>query len=392
MLSPCPSAPLGDPNHVGRPNRIDVFWEIGVDEASRRGAVRRDAVGQQTNTEISSPPTFGRVVGEPSYPCPPSTSAIQIRHPRQRGHRPRLHPIMLPQPSSSRSKLASHEDHHVVPHSISLRRLLSRLDKAELIALVARWLDNAGPSFLPPMLSRRQPRAGEDDPASNLMLYHSILDLNEERRCRSLDELRLLWTGPMADPKVPKARAVDRITDVDWPEGLSYAMVAELDLFGMHARPLSKTWTTVRLEYDDDVDASARGWERLTEAQIRTRLSSELAHYFEHHIYLYPRSPRARHQAYRQAVHQSVDRRLFLLSHRARSGAKRHLCGGTAHPPSAAHAVSARVRQPGPRRREPRDGAVCVCVGGRRSYTQLRQAHGWLSGRGQAACTAQRGR
>ncbi|GAC71782.1 hypothetical protein PANT_5d00066 [Moesziomyces antarcticus T-34] len=198
---------------------------------------------------------------------------------------------MLPQPSSSRSKLASHEDHHVVPHSISLRRLLSRLDKAELIALVARWLDNAGPSFLPPMLSRRQPRAGEDDPASNLMLYHSILDLNEERRCRSLDELRLLWTGPMADPKVPKARAVDRITDVDWPEGLSYAMVAELDLFGMHARPLSKTWTTVRLEYDDDVDASARGWERLTEAQIRTRLSSELAHYFEHHIYLYPRSP-----------------------------------------------------------------------------------------------------
>ncbi|CCF52898.1 hypothetical protein NDA14_006217 [Ustilago hordei] len=197
---------------------------------------------------------------------------------------------MISQPSSSRNKLTSHEDYHIVPHSISLRRLLSRLDKTELISLVTRWLDNPGPSYISPMLSRRQPRPGEDDPASNLVLYHAILDLNEERRCRSMDELRLLWTGPMADPKVPKARAVDRITDVDWPEGLSYAMVAQLDLTYMHARQLSKTWTTVKLEYDDEVDAAGKGWERLSEVQIRSRLGSELAHYFEHHIYLHPRS------------------------------------------------------------------------------------------------------
>ncbi|KAJ1032973.1 hypothetical protein NDA16_000252 [Ustilago loliicola] len=94
----------------------------------------------------------------------------------------------------------------------------------------------------------------------------------------------------MADPKVPKARAVDRITDVDWPEGLSYAMVAELDLFYMHARQLSKTWSTVKLEYDDEVDAAGKRWERLSEVQIRSRLGSELGHYFEHHIYLHPRS------------------------------------------------------------------------------------------------------
>ncbi len=197
---------------------------------------------------------------------------------------------MISQPSSSRSKLISHEDHHIVPHSISLRRLLTRLDKTELISLVTRWLDNAGPSYIPPMLSRRQPRPGENDPASNLTLYHAILDLNEERRCRSMDELRLLWTGPMADSKVPKARAIDRITDVDWPEGLSYAMVAELDLFYMHARQLSKTWSTVKLEYDDEVDSPGKGWERLSEAHIRSRLGNELAHYFEHHIYLHPRA------------------------------------------------------------------------------------------------------
>ncbi|KAJ9479097.1 Chromosome segregation protein [Pseudozyma hubeiensis] len=197
---------------------------------------------------------------------------------------------MITQPSSSRSKLTSHEDHHLVPHSISLRRLLSRLDKTELVSLVTRWLDDAGPSYIPPMLSRRQPKPGEDDPASNLVLYHAILDLNEERRCRSMDELRLLWTGPMADPKVPKARALDRISDVDWPEGLSYAMVAELDLFYMNARQLSKTWTTVKLEYDDEVDAAGRGWERLSETQIRARLGNELGHYFEHHIYLHPRA------------------------------------------------------------------------------------------------------
>lgn len=196
---------------------------------------------------------------------------------------------MIVQPSSSRSKLTSHEDHHLVPHSISLRRLLSRLDKTELISLVTRWLDQAGPSYIPPMLSRRQPKPGEDDPASNLVLYHAILDLNEERRCRSMDELRLLWTGPMADPKVPKARAIDRITDVDWPEGLSYAMVAELDLFYTQARHLSRTWSTVKLEYLDEVDAAGRGWERLSETQIRSRLGNELGHYFEHHIYLHSR-------------------------------------------------------------------------------------------------------
>lgn len=197
---------------------------------------------------------------------------------------------MITQPSSSRSKLISHENHHIVPHSISIRRLLTRLDKTELVSLVARWLDNASPSYIPPMLSRRQPRPGEDDPASNLVLYHAILDLNEERRCRSMDELRLLWTGPMADPKVPKARAIDRIVDVDWPEGLSYAMVAELDLFYMNTRQLSKTWTIVKLEYDDEVDGAGQGWERLNEAQIRSRLGSELGHYFEHHIYLQPRA------------------------------------------------------------------------------------------------------
>ncbi len=78
-----------------------------------------------------------------------------------------------------------------------------------------------------------------------------------------MDELRLLWTGPMADPKVPKARALDRIADVDWPEGLSYAMVAELDLFYMHAPSALQNVTTVKLEYDDEVDAAGRGWERL---------------------------------------------------------------------------------------------------------------------------------
>ena len=53
--------------------------------------------------------------------------------------------------SSSRSKLISHEDHHLVPHSISLRRLLSRLDKSELVfvgygitAPERGWNDYAG--------------------------------------------------------------------------------------------------------------------------------------------------------------------------------------------------------------------------------------------------------
>lgn len=196
---------------------------------------------------------------------------------------------MIPQASSSRSTLASHGDSQLVPHSISIRRLLARLDKAELIALVTRWLTSSLPTHVPPVLSRRQPKPDEDDASSaNLRLYHAVLDLNEERRARSLDELRLLWSQPMADPKVPKARAINRIVDIDWPEGLSYAMIAELELFYASTRRLTRTWTVVKMEYSDEgaFGTSSKGYDRLNAAQIKTRFATEIGHYFEHHVYL----------------------------------------------------------------------------------------------------------
>ncbi|PWZ02203.1 CHL4-domain-containing protein [Testicularia cyperi] len=194
---------------------------------------------------------------------------------------------MISQPSSSRTTLSSHADHQIVPHSIGTRRLLTRLDKSELISLTSRWLSSSAASHIPPVLSKRLPKSGESDTSSNLRLYHAILNLNEERRARSLEELRLLWESPMADPKVPKARAVDRIVDVDWPEGLSYGMIAELDLHYHASRRTSRTWVVLKLEYDDEADAAGKGYQRLTPQQIQTRFSNELSHYFEHHVYLH---------------------------------------------------------------------------------------------------------
>ena len=161
---------------------------------------------------------------------------------------------MLVQASTSKSTLASHLDSESVPVSDQLRRLLYRLDKVELISLAVRWISMAEAHYLPPRLSKRP---GNQEISNTLLLYHAIVDLNEERKARSLEELRLLWSGPMSDPKVPKARAMDRILLVDWPEGLSYGMIAEADLLYTTTRRTSRSWTAVKLEYLDDVGESS---------------------------------------------------------------------------------------------------------------------------------------
>ncbi|SPO36313.1 uncharacterized protein PSFLO_01784 [Pseudozyma flocculosa] len=198
---------------------------------------------------------------------------------------------MLVQASTSRSTLASHQDAELVPHSPQLRRLLTRLDKAELVRLALGWLSASRAYHIPPKLSRRQPAKQADIADEATFRYHAVLDLNEERRARSLESLELIWAALMIDPKVPKTRAVERILTVDWVDGLSYGMVAEVDLLFGADRRTSRSWSAVKLVYDDARDSNDKGFDKLAPHQLHGRFSTELAHYFEHHIFLQVEDP-----------------------------------------------------------------------------------------------------
>lgn len=169
-------------------------------------------------------------------------------------------------PFSEVEPLLSVLDHStVLPPSEPLRRLLNSLDKHHLIQIVLCWIHQAqhspSPNLHAPQLSRRASRRGisrsnnfDDAPSQDhqRVSVSSFLDLHEERRARSYVELTTLWLESMSEAKIPRARAVDRILNVDWPSGLTYAMVATLSFELIRASPVRKVWHTYRLDFGDD--------------------------------------------------------------------------------------------------------------------------------------------
>jgi hypothetical protein len=198
--------------------------------------------------------------------------------------------------------LLSAIDHStVLPPSEPLRRLLGSLDKHHLIHIVLSWIHGAqhSPSskVLAPQLSRRASRKGgasrnvnfDDAPSQDQqrVSISSYLDLHEERRARSYVELTSLWLESMSEAKISRSRGVDRILNVDWPSGLTYAMVAILSFELIRASPVRRVWHTFRLDYGDEGDVNSKALlHRLTPAQFCQRFSAELRHYCSHAIFL----------------------------------------------------------------------------------------------------------
>ncbi|UZJ56288.1 hypothetical protein CBS101457_005608 [Exobasidium rhododendri] len=205
--------------------------------------------------------------------------------------------------SSSAGSLLRVLDHStILEPNEPLQRMMSNLEKHHLIHIVLSWIEDAqfspSPNVLPPMLSRRAPRqvvpriniddAPSQDNSSQRIGTSSFLDLHEDRRARSYRELTSLWLHSMSDAKVPRSRAVDRILNVDWPTGLTYAMVATIAFENVRANPLKRMWQTVRLDYgeEEEIRAFKEKGESITPAQFRDRFSSELQHYCSHALFL----------------------------------------------------------------------------------------------------------
>lgn len=136
--------------------------------------------------------------------------------------------------------------------SAAARRLLARLDKPQMIELVLYWMRGTSPDRHPPSLSgaSRAPGAsGQDDASSFAALADAI---SRERRVGSYAAALALWNGPMRDDRVPKVRALDRILAVDWPDGLSFSMIADIDAAHLASRPESRQWAAAKLVFDQE--------------------------------------------------------------------------------------------------------------------------------------------
>jgi hypothetical protein len=232
--------------------------------------------------------------------------------------------------SSSRAALLALPDATLQAPSAPLRRLLHQLSKASLIALVLHWLASSSPSIAPPSLSRRH---------ASTSATSTFLELHEARRAASVAQLRQLWHGPMRAPGIAKARAVERVLDVDWPHGLTLHMCHMLACEAMRLAPGARTWSVARLEFDDAqgewgparmllaAQRETRQARRLTQHAMRptvpssflqlspqtlqARLSKELSNYFTHHVHLADASPLLSSES--KAAHSSADTSLAAL-------------------------------------------------------------------------------
>ncbi|PWN49042.1 hypothetical protein IE53DRAFT_388762 [Violaceomyces palustris] len=196
--------------------------------------------------------------------------------------------------SASRTLLTSYPDHHPIPHSVQTRRLVQKLDKSELIHLATSWLASVRPHHLRPTLSRRSSSKTTSSSSDPRPTTSSLLDLSEERRARNLEELFFLWDVAMRDPKVAKLRAIDRLIEVDWPQGFSLGMIAEIELLHSNNRRIAsgRTWVVAKFHYGHRASASSSSSSSSVDRRqarpifSKPAFAKELGHYFQHHLYL----------------------------------------------------------------------------------------------------------
>lgn len=99
----------------------------------------------------------------------------------------------------------------ILPYSPSIRRLISRLTKDSLLALVLTWLDTTRVQTYKPNL------ASVDD------------DDEEEEEDLPLDSVREEYEGYKISRNVKGKDVVERIVEREWKSGLNLLQIAELD-------------------------------------------------------------------------------------------------------------------------------------------------------------------
>lgn len=122
------------------------------------------------------------------------------------------------------------------PSNTTVAKVLNRLTRPSLLALVLDWLDDTNVPLCTPYI--REPSEDHDDDVDPTDLYPPAT---------SLEELRDIYAD-MQTRKGSKREVLDRILDGDWRQGVTLYQISMADLQYLYDHPTSQKWSAYRIK------------------------------------------------------------------------------------------------------------------------------------------------
>ena len=193
----------------------------------------------------------------------------------------------------------------------ALHKLFYSIEYRKLISIVLDWIRDVryAPtrSVQPPQLTKSKlseyVRFSKDGVASlkkgaqkNISLTQEDLlklDYREEMRARTYEQLEKIWRSPLTRKQV-----IERITEIDWPEGITYSMISSIIFESSRSNRMHWHWNACCLDYGDDEETKSllgkkdaflsrhRLFRTITPAELVKGISEELRNYCSHSIFL----------------------------------------------------------------------------------------------------------
>lgn len=123
------------------------------------------------------------------------------------------------------------------PSNTTVVKVLNRLTRPSLLALILDWLDDHNAPLCAPYLRESSEEEDDDDDEDPTDLYPPVT---------SLEELRDVYAD-MQTRKGSKREVLDRIFDGDWRQGLTLYQLSMADLQYLYDHPASQKWSTYRI-------------------------------------------------------------------------------------------------------------------------------------------------
>lgn len=193
----------------------------------------------------------------------------------------------------------------------ALQKLLYSIEYRRLTSVVLDWIRDIRYSptrnVQPPQLTKSKVsefvKFSKDGVASlkkgaqkNISLTQEDLlklDYREEMRAKTYEQLERIWRSGLTRKQV-----LERVTEIDWPQGITYSMIATLIFESSRFMRLHWHWNACCLDYGDDEEVKNllgkkdaflsrhKLYRTITPAELIKEISAELRNYCSHSIFL----------------------------------------------------------------------------------------------------------
>ncbi|PWN38167.1 uncharacterized protein FA14DRAFT_159870 [Meira miltonrushii] len=191
----------------------------------------------------------------------------------------------------------------------ALHKLFYSIDHRKLQSLVLGWIRDSKhaptASIQPPRLkgSNVSEHSAKDGVVRMKQGARNSVSLDQEEslnsdyregmRARTYEELEEIWKSSLT-----RNRIIERLTDFDWPEGITYSMIASIIFETTRWNRMLYQWNACCLDYGDGEEVKNllgkkdayssrhRLYQTITPAELVKRISEELSNYCSHSIFL----------------------------------------------------------------------------------------------------------